>query len=131
MNILIDTHIFLWLLFNPQKAAKRFIKLLEAPENTIYLSDISLWEMSLKYSIGKLLLDGVTPEQLAPLANIMGIQSLSLKSETASSFHQLPRLKHKDPFDRMLIWQAIERNYSLISNDGSFTEYEPFGLSLI
>lgn len=130
MNLLIDTHIFLWLLFNPQKIDKRYTKLLEAPENSIFLSDISLWEISLKCSIGKLSLNGVTPEQLPPLAKTMGIQSLSLSTESACSFHQLPRLKHKDPFDRMLIWQAIEGKYSLVSNDGSFVEYEQFGLTL-
>ncbi|PHS20460.1 MAG: PIN domain nuclease [Kangiella sp.] len=130
MNLLIDTHIFLWLLFKPQKIAKRTIKLLESPENNVFLSDISLWEISLKYSIGKLSLDGVVPEQLAPLAETMGIQSLPLSTESASSFHKLPRLKHKDPFDRMLIWQAIEGKYSLVSNDGNFAEYEQFGLTL-
>jgi PIN domain nuclease of toxin-antitoxin system len=130
MNLLIDTHIFLWLLFNPQKIANKHIRLLEAPENSLFMSDISLWEISLKYSIGKLSLEGVTPDKLALLAKNMGIRFLPLNTKSASSFHQLPRLKHKDPFDQMIIWQAIEGEYSLVSNDGSFAEYEQFGLIL-
>ena len=131
MNLLIDTHIFLWLLFNPEKISNSHLKLLEQPENSIYLSDISLWEISLKFSIGKISLEGVVPDNLPMLANKMGINSLALDSKIASSFHKLPKLAHKDPFDRMLIWQAIENSYQLVSNDSSFIEYEKFGLELI
>jgi len=131
MNLLIDTHIFLWLLFDPAKISPSQTSLLEQPENTAYLSDISLWEISLKYSIGKLSLEGVTPDKLPSMAEQMGISLLSLNSKSAASFHQLPKIKHKDPFDRMIIWQAIESDYVLVSNDSSFTEYKQYGLSLL
>ena len=131
MNLLIDTHIFLWLLFNPKKISNHHLELLEQPENSVFLSDISLWEISLKYSIGKLSLKGVSPDQLLPLAKEMGIDSLALNAKTASSFHQLPRSSHKDPFDRMLIWQAIENKYSLVSTDSSFVDYRELGLLLV
>lgn len=130
MNYLIDTHIFLWLLFDPKKISSTQMFLLEQPENSIYLSDISLWEISLKYSIGKLSLDGITPDKLPSLAKQMGISLLPLNSQSAASFHQLAKLKHKDPFDRMIIWQAIEEDCILISNDSSFAEYESLGLKL-
>ena len=131
MNLLIDTHIFLWLLFDPGNISPSQISLLEQPENAVYLSDISLWEISLKYSIGKLSLEGVTPDKLPSLAEQMGISFLSLNTKTAASFHHLPKLKHKDPFDRMIIWQAIEGDYSLVSNDASFAEYKRLGLLLV
>jgi len=131
MNCLIDTHIFLWLLFDPGKISASQISLLEQPENTVYLSDISLWEISLKHSIGKLTLEGTTPDKLPSIAEQMGISFLSLNTKSAAAFHQLPKLKHKDPFDRMIIWQAIEGNYSLVSNDASFAEYRQHGLILV
>ncbi len=131
MKILIDTHIFLWLLFNPEKISRKQLDILEQQENEVFLSNISLWEISLKYSIGRLSLEGVTPNELPTLAQEMDINFLPPDAKIASSFHQLPKLKNKDLFDRMIIWQAIGGNYHLISNDGSFSEYQIFGLKLI
>ena len=111
MNCLIDTHIFLCLLFDPNKISRHQLDILEQPDHSLYLSNLSLWELSLKYSIGRLRLEGIKSEELSSIAEKMGINFLSLNTKTAASFHKFPKLRHKEPFDRMIIWQAIKGDY--------------------
>ncbi len=131
MTYIIDTHIFLWLLYSPEKLPDNAIKVIKTHENQIYVSDITFWEISLKFSLGKLDLKGIMPDELPHYCNEAGLQILPLDSELLSSFYKLPRLTHKDPFDRMIIWQAISKKMTLISVDGSFGEYEMSGLKLL
>ncbi|MCK4485422.1 MAG: hypothetical protein KAU38_01500 [Desulfobacterales bacterium] len=60
----------------------------------------------------------------------MGIGILQVTPHEAASFHNLPKLAHKDPFDRLIIWQAIQRKMSLISRDRSFKDYKQYGLKM-
>ncbi|MEE9327098.1 MAG: type II toxin-antitoxin system VapC family toxin [Cocleimonas sp.] len=132
MKCLIDTHILLWLLFNPTKVSDDKLLILEDPENEVYVSSLSFWEISLKYGLGKLDLSGVLPQDLPKLAQKMGINILEARAEEFSGYHQLARVdKHKDPFDRMIIWQAICNDLMLISVDRKFTTYTEFGLKLL
>jgi PIN domain nuclease of toxin-antitoxin system len=71
------------------------------------------------------------PEDLPDVARRMGCQVLELDSEDAASFHKLPRAGHKDPFDRMLVYQAIRRHKRLISRDAALAVYAPQGLELL
>lgn len=130
MNILIDTHVLLWALFEPHKLGQSCQQALEEKNNEILVSTISLWEISLKYSLGKLELKGVVPEDLPPVIEKSGFDMIVLNEQEASSFHRLPRMEHHDPFDRMLIWQAIGRNLLFMSHDGSFQDYKKFGLRI-
>lgn len=61
----------------------------------------------------------------------MSFEILSLKAEDAASFYHLPRIAHKDPFDRMLIWQAIRENMALISNDSKIAAFQDYGLKIL
>ncbi|MDH5434519.1 MAG: type II toxin-antitoxin system VapC family toxin [Gammaproteobacteria bacterium] len=131
MRLLIDTHIFLWLIFSPTKISRHILDILEDPYNEVCLSSISLWEISLKYSLGRLSLSDAKPEDFPELASKMGINCIPLDAQVSSSFHNLPRLEHKDPFDRMLVWQAITGDYNLVSMDGDMSKYESYGLKLI
>ena len=131
MNYLIDTHIFLWSLFTPEKISQSAARILKDPGNRIFVSTITFWEIALKYSLNKLQLEGTMPDEFPEFANLMNYDVLNLNAEDAASFYRLPRISHKDPFDRMLIWQAIREKLILISNDSKVSAYEAFGLKIL
>ena len=128
MNILLDTPVFLWSLFTPDKLSKAVIREIKTPNNDVAVSVVTFWEISLKYALGKLELTGVEPEELPDFAAQMNLEILPITAAEASSFHKLPRLSHKDPFDRIIIWQAIQRKMTLVSKDRDFKAYHKFGL---
>jgi PIN domain nuclease of toxin-antitoxin system len=131
MKYIIDTHAFLFTVFNPQKLSKKTEKIILNIENSIYISSITFWEISLKYNLGKLSLQNVYPDELPEIAGKIGLIYLPLNCEEASSFYKLLKAAHKDPFDRMLIWQTIKNNMILISKDSSFKEYFDIGLHVV
>ena len=93
---------------------------------------VSFWEVSLKVSLGKLSLSGISADEIPAYALSMGLTFLPLTADTACTFHQLPKIgKHRDPFDRMLVWQAIREDLVLVSRDRAMSAYEPCGLSLV
>ena len=128
MNLLLDTHVFLWSLFHPDKLSKAVIQEIKLPTNDVAVSVVTFWEISLKYALGKLELTGVMPEELPAFANQMNLEILPVTAEEASNFYKLPRLSHKDPFDRIIIWQAIQQKRTLVSKDHEFKTYHKFGL---
>jgi len=127
---LLDTHSFLWAIFEPEKLGEKTMAILKNPHNTIYVSSITFWEISLKYASGKLELT-CTPEKLIQTAYKMGLKTIALSIEEAALFYQLPKLLHKDPFDRMLIWQAISHHLIFISKDNQFENYQEYGLKIV
>ena len=132
MNYIIDTHIFLWLIFEPENILDKKLSQLEDPNNTIYLSSISFWEISLKFNLGKLDLKGLLPENLPNVATEMGILTLNIDEKTMASFYKLEKQEgHKDPFDRIIIWFCICHDYILISQDNKFHSYKKLGLKTI
>lgn len=131
MKYLIDTHIFLWSLFSPEKLSRRVAKIIKEPGNRIFVSTITFWEISLKFSLNKLELEGITPDELLEFANKMSFELLNLSAEAAASFYHLPRITHKDPFDRMLIWQAIREKMVFISKDRKIADYVAYGLKVL
>ena len=131
MKLLLDSHALIWCVCDPPSLSRRAQESLRDPENSVYFSAVSIWEIALKFAIGKLILEGVTPEQLRLAGLDMGFTELPLVAETAAGFHQLPRESHKDPFDRMLVWQAITGGYWLVSKDEALKVYEPQGIELL
>lgn len=130
-NYLLDTHYLLWALVDTKKLSKKIKDIIVDPDNTIVVSSISFWEISLKYSLGKLEINGFTPEQLPQACTEVGFLIEPLSPIDSSSYHQLYPSYHKDPFDKMLIWQAICNRYTFISNDASVSKYKSLGLRLI
>ena len=128
MNYLLDTHTFLWTLFEPKKLSKSVSQVILSQENDIAVSVVAFWEISLKYSIGKLELYNVVPEEIPHYTKQMDMNILSINPLEAASFHKLPRVKHKDPFDRLIIWQVIQRKMILLTKDKTFKDYHEFGL---
>lgn len=128
MNYLIDTHIFLWAVLAPTKIPKHITKILLDQESTKYVSAISFWEISLKFQLGKLDLEGIFPKSLPQISKEAGFNSINLDPEVASTFYMLPIIKNKDPFDRMLAWQAIQNDYFFLTSDPSFSDFTKYGL---
>jgi PIN domain nuclease of toxin-antitoxin system len=132
MSYIIDTHIFLWLLFEPKRVPKNVLDTLKSPSNKVSITSISFWEISLKYNLGKLELNGITPDELPKMAEKMGIETQEISAKDMASFHKLEKnSKHKDPFDRIIIWHCITHEKTLISLDGKFDSYEEFGLKVL
>ena len=132
MRYIIDTHIFLWLLFDTKRVPTKILNILKDSLNEIYITSISFWEISLKYNLGKLELNGVKPEDLPQMATDMGIEVLEISPIEMASFYQLPKVEnHKDPFDRIIIWHSIVHEDIMVSLDRKFEEYKAFGLQVL
>jgi len=131
MNCLLDTHVFLWAAFEPKRLSRSAHQAITDSDNTIFVSGVSFWEISLKFSLGKIEFKGVSPDELPDTALRMGLNILELHAEDAASFHSLPRGEHKDPFDRMLAYQAIRQHKTLVSADSELACYIPNGLKLL
>ena len=119
MNIIIDTHIFLWLLSGPERIKEGNLQLLESFSNTVYLSSISVAELMIKSSIGKLCID-FDPKNMALES---GCELLDFTVDDALILKNLP-FHHRDPFDRMLISQAKANDFYLMSDDIKVKKYD-------
>ncbi len=131
MTYLIDTHILLWLLFSPKTLSKKVLAIVENPHNNLLVSQLSFWEVSLKYGLGKLKLIGYLPEDLIKATKEMNVTILEFDNVHLLKFHHLRQTIHKDPFDRLLIWQALSLDIPIITKDKSFNLYKPDGLKVI
>jgi PIN domain nuclease of toxin-antitoxin system len=120
MRVLLDTHLLLWALAQPAKlpaAARRQIDKAE-----VYISAASIWEISIKAALGKLRAD---PEEVLAALEPAGFNLLPIGGEHAARVAQLPAV-HRDPFDRMLIAQALTEPMILLTNDAILGEYGGF-----
>jgi PIN domain nuclease of toxin-antitoxin system len=118
MKCLLDTHAFLWALISPEKLSEPVRTAISSADNPVFVSAISFWEIALKHRLGKLHLQGVTPDALPDAALLQGFELLPLEARLAAGFSALPDIpKHRDPFDRMLIWQAVSMGYTVVSCD--------------
>jgi PIN domain nuclease of toxin-antitoxin system len=131
MKCLLDTHAFLWSVFDPRLLGKKAAPVIRNPNNSVSVSVVSFWEISLKHSVGKLELENVAPEDFPKIAARAGFEILPLTASEAASCHRLPRLEHRDPFDRLIVWQAIDRKLVLISADSSISAYRSAGLKVL
>ncbi len=123
MQIILDTHIFLWSVSHPDKIDKRKRKKIQSLSNTIYISAITITELMIKASIGKLEIS-FNPIEIAEKS---GFEMLNYTAEDALRLKELP-YHHRDPFDRMIIAQSISNNYPIITDD---MKYKKYGCKLI
>ncbi len=118
MNIIIDTHIFLWALTDPSRLGEAKRAALEDLSNTIYVSAVSIAELMIKASLKKLRID-FDPVLMAKES---GFSLLDFSAEAAMLLKDMP-FHHKDPFDRMLIAQSITDNYPIMTEDSKIAQY--------
>ena len=122
MKLLLDTHAFLWFILGDPRLHPYARSLIESPENERYLSIASLWEIVIKASIGKLTLPNPIDELVTEHVWGNAIDQLPIKTEHLVTLQGLP-FHHKDPFDRMIISQAICEEFVILSADRNFSFY--------
>lgn len=125
MKILLDTCTFLWTISEPKSLSPSALKTLQNANNQLFLSPISLWEVLIKLGKGKLSINtgGLAVEDfLIQQRKLHGIESLLLNESSVKQLAKLPSL-HQDPFDRMLICQAIANNMVLVTPDKYIQNY--------
>ncbi len=122
MRLLLDTHAFLWFVNGDPKLSVYARQVIENRENERLLSIASLWEMSIKVSIGKLWVDLPFTGMVADHVEGNAIKLLRIKPEHLDILMALP-FHHKDPFDRLIIAQAQHENIPILSRDEIFDEY--------
>ncbi|MEL6470517.1 MAG: type II toxin-antitoxin system VapC family toxin [Cyanobacteria bacterium J06623_4] len=121
MSFLIDTHAFLWYIQASERLSQRAADILEDHNQRLYFSIASLWEISIKMGLGKLKIDNSFHE-LEALLSSLSIEILPITFADTETYLSLP-LHHRDPFDRILIAQAISRSLSIITADSAFDTY--------
>jgi PIN domain nuclease of toxin-antitoxin system len=122
VRLLLDTHTFLWFIEGNLNLSDTARNLIEDEGNQRFLSIASLWEISIKISLGKLELgmkitELVTQQVYGNAIDVLEIQSGHLDELTEMPFH------HKDPFDRLIIAQSIVENMAVVSKDSAFRSY--------
>jgi len=122
VNLLLDTHTFLWFIGGSDRLSVRARELIESDPNSRYLSVASLWEMAIKVSIGKLdvplpLTKLVRQHVTGNAIDVLPIEPGHLDEQRKLPFH------HRDPFDRLIIAQAISEEMTVVGRDDAFQEY--------
>ena len=121
MDILLDTHTFIWYIEGNSKLTEKAREAIELSADKVYLSIISLWEIAIKTGKNQLTLQNQFDDLLDVLDSLQ-IEILSITFADTKIYRNLP-LYHRDPFDRMIISQAISNNLTIIGCDQSFDNY--------
>ncbi len=122
MKVLLDTCAFLWITTDDAQLSETARQIFKNPYNEIFLSSVSAWEIIVKNGIGKLPLPSLADEFIASQRIKHEIDSLPLTEKAVFHLNKLPNY-HKDPFDRMLICQAIEHDLTILTSDSLIVQY--------
>ena len=122
MRILLDTHIFLWFISGDTQLSTDVRDAIRDPDNEVYLSAISVWEAIVNYQLGKLSLPEHPETYLPKQRDLHQIASLALDEMSVVQLAKLPLL-HRDPFDRMLICQALQNGLTIATVDTAIRAY--------
>ena len=122
MKLLLDTCAFLWIIRNRPQASAAAVAMFRSPENEVYLSSVSAWEIAVKHRLGKLPLGDVPVRYVPAERDKHGIASLALSEADTLVLDKIPLLHH-DPFDRMLICQAITNQMIILTPDPLIAQY--------
>jgi PIN domain nuclease of toxin-antitoxin system len=122
MKILLDTHIFLWFISGDSRLSVDIRDAIRNTDNEVYLSAVSLWESIIKYQLGKLPLPEPPQTYLPKQRDLHQIVSLAVEEKSVAQLAKLPPL-HRDPFDRMLICQALQNGLAIATVDVAIRAY--------
>jgi PIN domain nuclease of toxin-antitoxin system len=122
VKLLIDTCTFLWLTSGSDQMSEAATQAFLDPENERYLSAASAWEIAIKHSLGRLALPGKPEQFIRQIREKSGVETLPIDEESALYVSRLPRL-HTDPFDRMLVAQAIVHGMTILTPDEAIEQY--------
>ena len=118
MNLLVDTHTLLWWLSDDPTLSETARSAIADPENTVFLSAVVAWEMRIKQDIGKLEL----PDDFSAVLEDQRFPELPVTVDHAHTIAELPAV-HRDPFDRMLVAQAMVEHMTIVTRDSSIADY--------
>lgn len=122
MRLLLDTCIFLWLISGDNRLGGPLHKKISDPNNEVFLSTVSIWESIVKYQIGRLSLPEPPSKYIPKQRERHSILSLPLDEASVIHLSELPSI-HRDPFDRMLVCQALEHHLTLVTVDNIVRSY--------
>ncbi len=122
MRILLDTCTFLWIITAEQKLSSNARELFVDPFNEVFLSSVSSWEIVVKYTLGRLPLPEAPEKFIATQRELHKIESLALQEDAALHLAKLPDY-HKDPFDRMIVCQALVHGMTILTPDEAIRRY--------
>ena len=123
MKVLMDTHAFLWSITGDDRLSKTAEEIFLNPDNNLYFSAASFWEICIKLSLGKLSLKRGWFKTIQEEMRINAVQWLPVEMQHCVELTKLP-FHHRDPFDRMLIAHAMAEDLQLLSRDGRLSAYE-------
>ena len=123
MNLLLDTHVFLWYIAGDNRLPKSFEEEISDPDNLVYLSVASNWEIIIKYGLGKLPLPESPETYIPKYRKLHRIESLPVTESTLDHLSSLPSL-HRDPFDRVIISQALSEDLTIVTVDREILRYK-------
>jgi PIN domain nuclease of toxin-antitoxin system len=122
MRLLLDTHVFLWYITADPRLPATFLAAIREPANEVYLSAASIWEAVIKHGLGKLPLPAPPADYLPRQREAHGIVALPIEEGAMKHLAGLPAL-HRDPFDRLLIAQALQHGLSIVTVDNDVAAY--------
>jgi PIN domain nuclease of toxin-antitoxin system len=122
MNLLVDSHAIVWAMLDDHRLSPRARRALRTGGERLHVSIVSFWELSLKIALGKLRTITSSIAYLRDECHQHGIQIVPLRVEHILRAESLP-LHHRDPFDRMLIAQALHEDLTILTNDTHFRSY--------
>lgn len=122
MRVLLDTCTFLWLAGGGRALPPRAAAAFQSPDNEVFLSAASAWEIAVKYASGRLALPAPPDRLIATERERLGVAALPLDEDSAMHVIKLPHL-HRDPFDRILVSQAIVHGLTILTPDPQIAQY--------
>jgi PIN domain nuclease of toxin-antitoxin system len=123
MRVLLDTHVFIWWDSHPERLSQRALEVCSDPANQLVLSVASVWEMQIKIQLGKLALRIPLADMIRVQREVNKIDVISVELAHVLALEALPAL-HKDPFDRLIIAQAISTDAAVLTMDPMFRAYD-------
>ncbi|MGK7894729.1 MAG: type II toxin-antitoxin system VapC family toxin [Xenococcus sp. (in: cyanobacteria)] len=122
MNLLLDTHVFIWWTISPNRLSEKVSELIANPKNILFLSLVSIWEIQIKSQLGKLTFDLPLADLIKRQQEVNALYLLPIEVTHIYNLASLPN-HHRDPFDRLLMAQALVEKINLISIDKVFDQY--------
>ena len=123
MRLLLDTHVWIWWLTDPDRLSRPADSALSDPDNQLYLSPVSTWELMVKSAAGRVTVAGSVEALVDEAITASGVHPLPIEHSHALLLRQLPA-HHRDPFDRMLVAQAQLDGLTLVTADRQLSAYD-------
>ncbi len=126
MSYLLDTHVYIWLVMAPEKISDGLHSLLEQTASSIYVSAAVPWEIAIKQQVGKI----EVPDNIMNYVDVAGLDFLDITPKHALTVSRLPMI-HRDPFDRIMLAQAIAEDCTFVTVDAQCLSYQVKDLNML